>query len=173
MLDDLYGPDRPNDPKESSGPDDQNWMDEPRDMNGLGRPDKSDESVGPNDLKKSGELDDWNGTAGPDDPNKPGRPEDLNGPGGPNDPNGPCRPEYSDGLARRDTSFRKFNFNFFYKKLILDFELDPNIWTGFKSWSKYLNLDLKKNQTSFVEKMNLGRKSNTIIWIYYGCGLNH
>jgi len=34
----------------------------------------------------------------------------------------------------------------------MDLELDPNIWTGFKSWSKYLDLDLKKIQTSFVKK---------------------
>jgi len=26
-----------------------------------------------------------------------------------------------------DISFKKFNLNFFYKKWILDFELDPNI----------------------------------------------
>jgi len=32
-----------------------------------------------------------------------------------------------------DTSFKKFNLNFFYKKWILDFELDPTIWIGFKS----------------------------------------
>jgi len=64
-----------------------------------------------------------------------------------------------------DTSFKKFNLNFFYKKWILDFELDPNIWIGFKSWSKYLDLDFKKIQTTFAKIMYLGQKSNPIIWI--------
>ena len=36
-------------------------------------------------------------------------------------------------VGLKDTSFRKFNLNLFYRKWILDFELDPNIWTGFKS----------------------------------------
>ena len=35
-------------------------------------------------------------------------------------------------VGLNDTSFKKFNLNFFYKKWILDFELDPNIWIGFK-----------------------------------------
>jgi len=47
-------------------------------------------------------------------------------------------------VGLKDTSFIKFNLNFFYNKWILDFELDPNIWTRFKSWSKYLDLDLKE-----------------------------
>jgi len=33
----------------------------------------------------------------------------------------------------KDTSFRKFNLNFFYKKWILNFEFDPNVWMRFKS----------------------------------------
>jgi len=33
----------------------------------------------------------------------------------------------SDGVGPKDISFRKFNLIFFYKKWILDFELDPNI----------------------------------------------
>jgi len=45
----------------------------------------------------------------------------------------------------------------------MDFELDPNIYIGFKSLSKYLDLDFKKIQTSFVEKMDLDRKSDPII----------
>jgi len=68
-------------------------------------------------------------------------------------------------VGLNDTSFKKFNLNFFYKKWILDFELDPNIWIGFKYWSKYLDLDFKKIQTTFAKKMDLGRKSNLIIWI--------
>jgi len=36
-------------------------------------------------------------------------------------------------VGLNDTSFKKINLNFFYKKWILDFELDPNIWIGFKS----------------------------------------
>ena len=32
-----------------------------------------------------------------------------------------------DGVEPKDTSLRKFNLNFCYKKWILDFELDPNI----------------------------------------------
>jgi len=64
-----------------------------------------------------------------------------------------------------DTSFKKFNLNFFYKKWILNFEFDPNIWIGFKSGSKYLDLDLKKIQTTFAKKVDLGQKSNPIIWI--------
>ena len=35
----------------------------------------------------------------------------------------------------------------------------------FKSWSKYLDLDFKKIQVSFTEKMDLERKSDPIIWI--------
>jgi len=31
------------------------------------------------------------------------------------------------GVDPVDPSFRKFNLNLFYKKWILDFELDPNI----------------------------------------------
>ena len=58
-------------------------------------------------------------------------------------------------VGLKDSSFRKFNLNFFYSKWILNFELDPNIWTGFKSLSKYLNLDFKKIQTSFAKKMEL------------------
>jgi len=37
--------------------------------------------------------------------------------------------------------------------------------SGFKSWSKYVDLDLKKIQTRFVEKMDLKPKSNPIIEI--------
>jgi len=33
----------------------------------------------------------------------------------------------------------------------MDFELYPNIWIGFKSWSKYLDMDLKKIQTTFAK----------------------
>jgi len=47
----------------------------------------------------------------------------------------------------------------------MDFKLDPNIWIRFKSWSKYLDLDSKKIQTTFAKKMDLGQKSNPIIWI--------
>jgi len=36
-------------------------------------------------------------------------------------------------VGLKDTSFRKINLNFFCKKWILDFELDQNIWTRFKS----------------------------------------
>jgi len=32
------------------------------------------------------------------------------------------------GVGPKNTSFRKFNLNFFYKKYILDFEPGPNIW---------------------------------------------
>jgi len=38
-----------------------------------------------------------------------------------------------------------------------------NIWTGFKSWSKYLDLDLKKIQTNFAEKIDLDQNSDPII----------
>jgi len=31
-----------------------------------------------------------------------------------------------DGVDPKDTRFRNFNLNFFYKKWILEFELDPN-----------------------------------------------
>jgi len=36
-------------------------------------------------------------------------------------------------VGLNDTSLKKISFKFFYKKWILDFELDPNIWIGFKS----------------------------------------
>jgi len=47
----------------------------------------------------------------------------------------------------------------------MEFELNPNIWTWFKSWSKYLDLDFKKFQTSFAGKMDLDQKFDPIIWI--------
>jgi len=34
----------------------------------------------------------------------------------------------------------------------MNFELDPYIWTEFKSWSKYLDMDFKRIQTSFAKK---------------------
>jgi len=68
-------------------------------------------------------------------------------------------------LGLNDTSFKKINLNLFYKKWILDFELDLNIWIGFKSLSKYLDLDFKKIQTTFAKEMDLDQKSNPIIWI--------
>jgi len=37
-------------------------------------------------------------------------------------------------VGPKDTSFRKFNMNFFYKKWILDFELDLNIWIWIWIW---------------------------------------
>jgi len=37
--------------------------------------------------------------------------------------------------------------------------MDYEFWT----WSKYLDLDLKKIQTSFAKEMDLGWKSNPII----------
>jgi len=46
----------------------------------------------------------------------------------------------------------------------MDFELDLNIWIGFKYWSKYLDLNFKNIQTSFLEKKNLDKKSDPIIW---------
>jgi len=45
--------------------------------------------------------------------------------------------------------------------------------SGFWTWSKYLNLDLKKIQYTFVGKMDLDRKSDLIIWIQNGCGMDH
>jgi len=38
-----------------------------------------------------------------------------------------------DSVDPRDTHFKKINLNFFYKKWILDFELNPNIGSRFKS----------------------------------------
>jgi len=61
LLDDLYGPGRPND---------QNGLGGPKDMNGLGEPNKPDESISPNDPRKSDEL---------DDPNVLGEPADSDG----------------------------------------------------------------------------------------------
>jgi len=46
------------------------------------------------------------------------------------DHNGLRESDNLDRLSRvdlKDTSFKKFNLNFFYKKWILDFKLDPNI----------------------------------------------
>jgi len=40
----------------------------------------------------------------------------------------------------------------------LDFKLDLNIWIGFKSWSKYLDMDFKKIQTTFAKKNGFGSK---------------
>jgi len=39
--------------------------------------------------------------------------------------------------------------------------MDSEFWT----WSKYLDLDFKKIQTTFAKIMDLGQKSNPIIWI--------
>jgi len=36
-----------------------------------------------------------------------------------------------------------------------------------------LDLDFKKIQTTFTKRMDLGWKSNPIIWIWNGCGLDH
>ena len=36
---------------------------------------------------------------------------------------------------------------------------------GFWTWSKYLDQDFKKIQTTFAKNMDLGQKSNPIIWI--------
>jgi len=36
-----------------------------------------------------------------------------------------------------------------------------------------LDLDFKKIQSIFSEKIDLDRKSNPIIWIQNGCGLDH
>jgi len=36
-----------------------------------------------------------------------------------------------------------------------------------------LNFDFLKIQSTFFEKMNLDQKSNQIIWIKNGCGLDH
>jgi len=36
-----------------------------------------------------------------------------------------------------------------------------------------LDVDFKKIQSTFSEKMNLDRKFNPIIWIQNECGLNH
>ena len=43
------------------------------------------------------------------------------------------------------------------------FKLDLNIWI----WI------LKKSNLLFFKKMDLDRKSNPIIWIQNGCGLDH
>jgi len=43
------------------------------------------------------------------------------------------------------------------------FKLDLNIWI----WI------FKKSNILFFEKMDLDRKSNSIIWIQNGCGLDH
>ena len=59
MVDDLYGPSRPDDHKR---------LDRPKDMNGLGGPDKLDESIGSNDPENLGE---------PNDPNGPNDQENL------------------------------------------------------------------------------------------------
>jgi len=51
LLDDLYGPDRTDDPEGSGEPDDHKRLDGLKYMNGLGGPDKPDESIGSNNLK--------------------------------------------------------------------------------------------------------------------------
>jgi len=65
--------------------------------------------------------------------------------------------------AQRALRLRWTRIEVEWTKWIMNFELDPNIRTGFKSWSKYLDLDLKKIQTSFAKEMDLGWKSNPII----------
>jgi len=52
MVDDLYGPSRPDDHKRLDGP---------KDMNGLRGPDKPNESIGSNDTENSGVPNDSNG----------------------------------------------------------------------------------------------------------------
>jgi len=51
----------------------------------------------------------------------------------PDEPSELDNPDRLSGVGLKDTICRKFNLNFVYKKWILDFELDVNIWIEFKS----------------------------------------
>jgi len=69
-----------------------------------------------------------------------------------------------DGVGPKDISFRKFNLNFFYKKM------DSGFWTWSKYldldlnlFSKYLDIDFKKIQSYFGEKMDLEKNVDWII----------
>jgi len=79
-------------------------------------------------------------SGGPEDPNVPNGPKELNEPngveeqnglGGPDDPNGHAGPNYPNEQRARRLRWTRMEVE--RTKWIMNFELDPNIRTGFKS----------------------------------------
>jgi len=145
VLDNLYGVGRPNDPNMLSQPDDPDKLSRLDDRTDCARrsvqtgqarcPNRPCKPKDPNGLGQAGSII-WTSRA-----RRPVRIEQARDPNGPSEFDDPNRLSC---VGLKDTSFIKFNLNFFYEKWILDLELDPNIWTEFNSWSEYLDLDLKK-----------------------------
>jgi len=67
-----------------------------------------------------------------------------------------------DLVGFNDTSFRKFNLNFFYKKWISDFELNPNIWIWILKKSKLI---LWKKYIWIKNQIQLFRCKIDVDWI--------
>jgi len=93
----------------------------PEDPYGLGWADRQLRRFISNDLYELGNFDDPDGPIRPDDPDR------LSRPGYPYRLSRLDDPYRLSRVDLKDTSFKKFNLNFFYKKMILDFELDLNI----------------------------------------------
>jgi len=87
LVDDLYGPSRPDDHKRLDGA---------KDMNGLRGPDKPDELIGSNDPENSGEPSHSNG---PNDQKNSSELDDPNGPVGPMTGTGQASPMTRTGHA--------------------------------------------------------------------------